>query len=96
MLLLFFACLLLSLSARTFAASTPIRFAGQNAELVLSEISARTLRIELFALDEQGRSRPPTPSTVRAKTYGHPFGYIPEGYPDWPPGATPADYIPIS
>jgi len=61
---LFFACLLLSLSARMFAGSTPIRFAGQNAELVLSEISARTLRIELFALDEQGRSRPPAPSTV--------------------------------
>src|SRR6266568_1019324 len=63
-LLLFFACLLLSLSARTFAASTPIRFAGQNAELVLSGVSERTLRIELFPLDEQGRSRPPAPSTV--------------------------------
>ena len=35
-------------------------------------------------------------SVELAKTYGHPFGYIPEGYPDWPPGATPADYIPIS
>ncbi len=52
------------MSARTFAASTPIRFAGQNAELVLSEVSERTVRVELFALDEQGRSRLPTPSTV--------------------------------
>src|SRR6266568_6205323 len=63
-LLLFFACLLLSLSARSFAASIPVRFAGQNAELVLSEVSERTLRVEMFALDEQGRSRLPTPSTV--------------------------------
>ena len=63
-LLLFFACLLLSLSARSFAASIPVRFAGQNAELVLSEVSERTLRVELFPFDEQGRSRPPTPSTV--------------------------------
>ena len=39
--------------------------------------------------------RPPTPSTVRAKTYGEPFGYIPEDYPAWPPGTTPDDYIPI-
>src|SRR6266571_366468 len=54
--LLLFVCLLLSVSARTFAASTPIRFAGQNAELVLSEVSERTVRVELFALDEQGRS----------------------------------------
>src|SRR6266571_4188086 len=63
-LLLFFACLLLSLSARSFAASIPVRFAGQNAELVLSEVSERTLRVEMFPFDEQGRSRPPTPSTV--------------------------------
>ncbi len=60
----FFACLLLSLSARTFAASIPIHFAGQNAELVLSEVSERTLRVELFPFDEQGRSRPPQRSTV--------------------------------
>src|SRR5882724_3774758 len=62
--LLIFACLLLSLSPRTFAASTPIRFAGQNAELVLSEVSERTLRIELLPLDERERPRPPTPSAV--------------------------------
>src|SRR6266508_2552741 len=60
----FCACLVLTLSARTFAAATPIRFAGQNAELVLSEVSERTLRIELFPFDEQGHSRPPSPSTV--------------------------------
>src|SRR3989442_13140014 len=61
---LFCAFLVLTLSARTFAAATPIRFAGQNAELVLSEVSERTLRVELFPFDEQGRSRPAAPSTV--------------------------------
>jgi len=61
---LLFVCLLISLSARTFALSAPIRFAGQNAELVLSEVSGRTLRVELFALDEEGHPRPPAPSTV--------------------------------
>src|SRR5947207_15403350 len=60
----FCAFLVLTLSARAFAAATPIRFAGQNAELVLSEVSERTLRVELFALDEHGRSRPAEPSTV--------------------------------
>jgi alpha-glucosidase/alpha-D-xyloside xylohydrolase len=49
--------------ASAFAAS-PIRFAGQNAELVLSEVSARMLRIELSPLDERGKPRPPAPSTV--------------------------------
>src|SRR6266542_3662499 len=60
----FCACLVLTLSVREFAAAAPIRFAGQNAELVLSEVSERTLRIELFPFDEQGRSRPPQRSTV--------------------------------
>src|SRR6266542_6940972 len=54
----------LTLAARTFAAAIPVRFAGQNAELVLSEVSERTLRVELFPFDEQGRSRPPQRSTV--------------------------------
>ena len=58
------AFLVFTLSARTFAASTPIRFAGQDAELVLSETSERTLRVELFPVGEQGHSRPPTPSSV--------------------------------
>src|SRR5438045_2246299 len=59
-----FVCLLLLPSVRTLAASSPIRFAGQNAELVLSEVSERTLRVELFPFDEHGHPRPPTPSTV--------------------------------
>jgi alpha-glucosidase/alpha-D-xyloside xylohydrolase len=46
------------------AGPAPIRFAGQNAELALSEVSERTLRIELAPLDEQGRPRPAAPSTV--------------------------------
>src|SRR6185503_8924932 len=62
--LLCLVCLLLSLSSRTLAVSVPIRFAGHNAELVLSEIRERTLRIELNQIDEQGRLHPPSPSTV--------------------------------
>jgi alpha-glucosidase/alpha-D-xyloside xylohydrolase len=54
----------LTLSARTLAAGTPIRFAGQNAELVLSEVSEWTLRVELLPVDDQVSSRPPMPSTV--------------------------------
>jgi len=57
----FFACLLLSLSVQTFAATVPIRFSGQNAELVLSEVSERTLRVEVFPFNEHERSRPPEP-----------------------------------
>jgi alpha-glucosidase len=41
-----------------------IRFAGSPAELVVSEVSERTLRIELSLLDEQGKPRPAIPSTV--------------------------------
>ena len=62
--LLFCVFLVLTLSAPTLAAGPSIRFAGQNAELVLSEVSEQTLRIELFPLDEQARARPPAPSTV--------------------------------
>ena len=64
-LLLCFACLLLLPSVRTLAASSPIRFAGQNAELVLSEVSERTLRVELFPFDEHGHLRPPTSRFLR-------------------------------
>jgi alpha-glucosidase (family GH31 glycosyl hydrolase) len=50
----------------TMAAETgpPIRFAGAPAELVISEVSERTLHLELAPLDDQGRPRPPAPSTV--------------------------------
>src|SRR4029077_17376562 len=56
-------CVLLSQLATAFAA-VPIQFAAQNAELAISEISERTLRIELAPLDEQGRPAPAMPSTV--------------------------------
>lgn len=46
--------------------SAPVRFAGQDAELVLNEVSDRTLRLQLSPLDEEGRPRPPEPSTVLA------------------------------
>jgi len=45
-------------------AGAQIRFAGAPAELTISEVSERTLRLELFALDEQGKAPPATPSTV--------------------------------
>jgi alpha-glucosidase/alpha-D-xyloside xylohydrolase len=46
------------------AASTPIRFAGKNAELVVSEVRERTVRLQLSPIDQQGKPRPATPSTV--------------------------------
>jgi alpha-glucosidase (family GH31 glycosyl hydrolase) len=46
------------------AAAAPIHFAGQPAELTLSQVSDHTLRIELTPLDEQGRPALPAPSTV--------------------------------
>src|SRR5262249_18351306 len=42
------------------AAAAPIQFAGHPSELVISEISGRTVRVELFALDDNGKA----PSTV--------------------------------
>ena len=44
--------------------SGTIRFNGSPAELVVSEISERTVRIELSPLDEQGKPRPATSSSV--------------------------------
>src|SRR5437879_3552994 len=41
-----------------------IRFAGVPVELTLSEVSERTVRLELSPLDEPGKPRPATPSTV--------------------------------
>jgi alpha-glucosidase/alpha-D-xyloside xylohydrolase len=54
----------LSNAGHIFAASAPIQFAGQKSELVISEVSERTLRLELSPLDERGEPRSPMPSTV--------------------------------
>jgi alpha-glucosidase (family GH31 glycosyl hydrolase) len=48
---------------QAFAAST-IRFAGQDAELTINEISERTMQVQLSPLDESGRPRAAAPSTV--------------------------------
>jgi alpha-glucosidase/alpha-D-xyloside xylohydrolase len=45
-------------------ADTAIRFGGAPAELNLSEVSERTLRIELSRIDEQGRPQSAAPSTI--------------------------------
>jgi alpha-glucosidase len=58
------AVAVLASTAHAFAASSPIRFAGQPSEVVLSEVSERTLRVELSPLDAQGRPSPPAPSPV--------------------------------
>ena len=62
--LAFFGCWAISQPDTAFAAPGSIRFAGQPAELTLSEVSEWTVRLELAPLDEQGRPRPATPSTV--------------------------------
>jgi alpha-glucosidase/alpha-D-xyloside xylohydrolase len=54
----------LHVSARAAETSALIRFAGAAAELVISEVSERTVRLELSPLDEQHKSRPASPSTV--------------------------------
>jgi alpha-glucosidase (family GH31 glycosyl hydrolase) len=46
------------------AEDSRIRFSGVPSELAISEVSERTVRIELFPLDEQGHPRSPTPSPV--------------------------------
>ncbi len=43
-------------------ASVPIRFAGHDMELTISEVSARTVRLQLLAFDPQGRPHP-TPAS---------------------------------
>jgi len=57
---------LLNLAPRAGAAEADarIRFAGAPVELSVSEVSERTVRVELFALDEQSKPRPTTQSTV--------------------------------
>jgi len=58
------AIVLLATAAHAFAASSPIRFAGRTSEFVLSEVSERTLRVELSPLDVQGKPSPRAPSPV--------------------------------
>lgn len=57
-------CAGLAFVAIAAEAAGTIRFAGAPAELIISEVSERTVRIELFPLDEQGKPRPAIPSTV--------------------------------
>lgn len=54
--------LLLLASLRLGAA--PIQFAGHPSELVISEVSERTVRVGLFSLDQDGKAILPVPSTV--------------------------------
>ena len=74
--------------------STPLRFISDNWGLEpLTPRIAKTHNME-HLFDFRTRPREPSPTTTRATTYGHPFGFIPEGYPAWPPGTQPQDYIP--
>jgi phospholipase C len=74
--------------------STPLRFISDNWGLdPLTPRIAKTHNME-HLFDFSSRPRMPSPTTARAKTYGHPFGFIPEDYPAWPPGTQPQDYIP--
>jgi alpha-glucosidase (family GH31 glycosyl hydrolase) len=57
-------CAGLAFVAIAAEAAGTIRFNGSPAELVVSEVSERAVRIELFPLDEQGKARPAIPSTV--------------------------------
>ena len=52
------------LFAGTHVFAESIRFAGRPAELVLSEVSERTVRIELSPLDDGGKPLAPVSSTV--------------------------------
>jgi alpha-glucosidase (family GH31 glycosyl hydrolase) len=56
--------LLVTAGGGTFLSAAPIQFAGQNAELVLSEVSERTIRVQLFAIDASNEPQPPESSTV--------------------------------
>src|SRR3989454_4485542 len=58
--------LLAALHATAMAAEADasIRFAGAPAELRVSEVSERAVRLELSPLDEQGKPRPVAPSSV--------------------------------
>ncbi len=74
--------------------STPLRFISDNWGLnYLTPRIANTHNFE-HVFDFTKPPRPPQPTTTKAKTYGHPFGFVPPaGYPGWPPGTRPSDYI---
>jgi len=55
---------LAAISCPAAETDSPIRFAGRAAELTVSEVSERTVRFQLSPLDEAGRPRGATPSTV--------------------------------
>lgn len=57
-------CAGLAFVAIAAEAAGTIRFNGEPAELVVSEVSERTVRVELFPLDAHGKPRPAIPSTV--------------------------------
>lgn len=57
-------CAVVSHGRPAWAAAPGLRFAGEDVELAISEVSQRTLRLELLPLDDQGRVRPSPPSTV--------------------------------
>jgi phospholipase C len=75
--------------------STPLRFISDNWGLTpLTSRIADTHNME-HIFDFTKPPRPSAPTTTRAKTYGHPFDFVPpEGYPGWPPGTQPSDFIP--
>jgi alpha-glucosidase/alpha-D-xyloside xylohydrolase len=52
------------LASAALAEANGIEFAGAPAELVVSEVSERTIRIELSVLDASGKPRPASPSSV--------------------------------
>ena len=74
--------------------STPLRFISDNWGLApLTSRIADTHNME-HIFDFTKPARPPATTTTRANTYGHPFNYVPEDYPGWPPGTQPSDFIP--
>jgi alpha-glucosidase/alpha-D-xyloside xylohydrolase len=58
------SCAFAAHAHEALADSAPIRFAGLDVELALSEVSERTLRVEVAPLDAAGRPCAGTPSTV--------------------------------
>src|SRR5207247_3719444 len=63
-LLISFLFTALHVSAPAAEPGGAIRFAGQNTELAISEVSERTVRVELSPLDDQDKPRPAMPSSV--------------------------------
>lgn len=55
---------LLVFGAARPASAEPIRYPGERAELCISAVGERTIRIVLAPLDEKGKARPASPSTV--------------------------------